>query len=44
MKPIKRVTGLKDRLYGYQCPKCRMYIEKHELKPSKCKCGCKLEW
>lgn len=43
MKPIKRVVGLKDRLYGYQCPKCRNYILEYEEKPEVCKCGCELE-
>lgn len=44
MKPIKRVVGLKDKLYGYQCPSCRDYILNYELKPKQCKCGKQLEW
>lgn len=44
MKPIKRVTGLKDYLYGYQCPNCRQYILNYKENPKKCECGCELNW
>ena len=44
MKPIKRVTGLKDRLYGFQCPECMEYIHNHNEKPKACKCGTELDW
>lgn len=44
MKPIKRVVGMDERLYGYQCPKCMKYILNHELNPKTCECGQHLEW